>query len=358
MNRLALILLLLVPSLAWAQQPPKLPYAGTWKGTVGKNHVMVCFNDLDGQYYYLRHKQGIFLQREEQGEEWREVTRSAGESKETGIWKLRQTGKSELRGVWVNPATKEELPLALRLVETLDRNYGCSPAFYQPIVEAVQFKYSAGSGGMRAIKTDTAEAFELPESVRNAKKINAFIVGWMKGVAIESYECEMGGGERMEKTLELVFQSGDWLVLRDAMPDTYCGGAHPDWSITYLTFDLSTGKTINPWSWLKDGEQSYVENAGDEDEDGKGNGNESGKTRARKPPSFTQLINKLNPRAEDCGAPMYLSPPYPTANGLVFRTGYSHAARACEDEVQVSYKDLQPFLSPAGKRALKSITGK
>lgn len=358
MYRLAWMLWLL-PALAWAQQPPKLPYAGTWKGTLGKNQVMVCFNDLDGQYYYLRHKQGIFLQREEQGDEWHENVRSAGQNTETGIWKPRQAGKGEIRGVWVNPATREELPLALHRVEGTDRNYGCGPAFYQPIVEAVQFKYSAGSGGMRAITAGTAEAFELPESTRNAKKINAFILGWMKGVAIESYECEMGGGEPMEKTLSLVFQSSDWLVMRDAMPDTYCGGAHPDFSISYLTFDLNTGETINPWSWLKDGDQSYGDDAGDEDEEenGNGNGEQGAKTPARKQPSFRQLINKLNPR-EDCGAPMYLSTPYPTASGLVFPTGYSHAERACGDEVQVSYQDLRPFLSPAGKKAVRSITGK
>lgn len=33
---------------------------------------------------------------------------------------------------------------------------------------------------------------------------------------------------------------------------TYAGGAHPDTEILYFTLDLKTGKTLHPYSWMKD----------------------------------------------------------------------------------------------------------
>lgn len=73
-----------------------------------------------------------------------------------------------------------------------------------------------------------------------------------------------------------------------------------------------------------------------------------------KPVGLRRLIEKRNPR-DDCDALFWLGQPYPTAKGMVFPTSYSHAARACDDEVVIPYKDLMPFLTPAGKAAVQSI---
>ncbi|HRH91776.1 MAG TPA: hypothetical protein PLW01_07665 [Agitococcus sp.] len=314
-------------------------YYGAWAGTIGKNKVQVCLAKYGAQYYYLRHKVGISLELDENNPiQWFETVknRKTWDWDKTGSWTLDKITNNQIQGQWTSPnATQQEL-INLARIGNLEDDI-CPSIFYQPIENSLNFQYGKdkfGQVSFKTIITKTGTAFEVPDSAKNSKKINAFIMEWLKEQAVAGYDCQLNGGGGWSKELRPILWTKKWLVLIDILPDTYCGGAHGGWSIDHHTFNLTTGKKVNVATWFNQ-KVNYEPN----------NDTKS---------AFTQLIEKLNPR-DDCDSPMGLNEPYPLLNGLVFPTSYSHAERACEDEIFISYKDLQPYLSKEGKAAIATI---
>lgn len=331
---------------ALAADSDQVPYQGTWSGTIGNSKIQVCFNGkYDSAYYYLKHKAGIRLTQEEDTQdpnEWREQVINKEDRSDvlTGIWKFTSVAQDSLVGNWLNPDTQQTLDIKLQRVS--GAKDGCDDAFYAPLMPE-KFRYSSGklqNKAFKTIKTDTGTAFEVPKNVKNADKLNAFIQSWIKEQYVNGFDCKLNGGEPWDKTLEPVFWTDRWLVIRDALPDTYCGGAHSSAALEYHVFDLDSGEQVNVWSWLIDGENS----AASGQEEGK-------KTKLR------QLLEERNPRddCEELKNDFWLGQPYPTRKALVFITEYAHVARACEDEIGIDFKTIEPFLTPLGKEAVKSI---
>ena len=146
---------------------PIVPYSGTWSGTIGTAKVQVFFSEdaYDSNYYYIKHKSPIRLERSEKDpSEWSENI-GHWEPKITGIWKLEQISGNSIKGVWINPDTKDKLPIELKRIAAIvkDKNgYVDMSAFYAPIIDSLVYRYgTAKPGETRAIETDSGISFEV-----------------------------------------------------------------------------------------------------------------------------------------------------------------------------------------------------
>lgn len=324
----------------------EIPYNGIWSGTIGTAKVQVLFaeNEYDSNYYYIRHKSPIRLEQNTQHpDEWNENI-GHWEPKITGIWKLEQVSANTMKGVWINPDTKEELPIELKRVAALikDKNGVANvSAFYAPIINSLNYHYGVAKLGdieYKTISTDSGVAFELPSTMKNVQKLNKYALEWLKEQAIASYDCQLSGGGGWQESLTAQFLLGNLLVIEDNLPDTFCGGAHGTWSHTHIIYDMDNGDFVDTTSWIKDFEKATYESGNDEKI------------------KFRELIESLNSRSEEDNNYFSLDAPYPTKEGLVFHTSHPYVARACDEDILILYKDLAPYLTPTGKKAVLSIT--
>ena len=122
----------------------------------------------------------------------------------------------------------------------------------------------------------------------------------------------------------------------------YCGGAHPSAGIAeYQTWNLESGKRVNPWAWIR--------------------GN-AGRYGPRAPPKFNALIVAQATRNkdddDDCRDAVNANASYllrPGAQGLVFSTSSAHVIQACKEDIEIPYAALFPFLTQEGKLAVESL---
>lgn len=118
MRRLVFLLACL-PALAQAATPSDNgQLAGVWQGKLGNTEITACFNlpskfDNRGNYYYARHKTPIGLLQTRGQTPWVEVT--DGDDK-TGSWQLAPAKDGQLSGTWQHPKNGKTLPIQLRLV--------------------------------------------------------------------------------------------------------------------------------------------------------------------------------------------------------------------------------------------------
>ena len=55
---------------------------------------------------------------------------------------------------------------------------------------------------------------------------------------------------------------------------------------------------------------------------------------------------------------MYLGDPYPDEKGLNFDASFAHVMRSCDTFISISYNEIAPYLTAAGKKAVKSLQQK
>ena len=309
----------------------EVPYAGVWQGYIGKSKVQVCFSSENSQYYYLKHLRGIVLVENKKSPPFTEW----GEFKETGTWKLGETTGSSLIGSWNDYAGTRQLEIKLSKVAELakpgkDDYYPCGKEYYRPIENSVRRSYTQAKFKdiiYREIKTDSGDAFELPNLFAGASEFNNFVWYWIKQQSVNAYSCQLNGGGGWHKELRPLVWSEKYLVVEDSLPDIYCGGAHNDWQTDFYTFDIQRGKKIDTWSWLKNREQSVK------------------RVHEGKQTGLRSLIEKVSPRKE-CGGLEYVTvgPPHPTKEGLVF----PFSVLPCETDALISYKALTPYLTSSG----------
>lgn len=320
---------------------------GTWHGHIGKSEVMVCLGEFGGSYYYLKHLRGIPLRPEEDDKtrtHWRETEAKthAFDPKVTGHWTLQLASPDTLEGKWASPDGAKQVTIEMTRLGPVDPVSGnCGSEFNAPLIRALKIgRTAADFEGHRyqVLASSTGTSVALPATSAGLRKINGFALAWLKEQVVNAYGCAVTGGEDWSPTLQPKVWSRRWLVLIDTLPDTYCDGPHSDWSITSHNFDLTTGAEVDAWTWLKQGEESVAQAQGDQP-----------------PQRLRALLEKLNPR-DDCDNYFWARPPYPTPEGLIFGTSYPHAARACEDDILVTYKALMPYLSAAGKAVARQMS--
>ncbi len=316
---------------------------GAWKGRIGNAEVMACFGDGEPQYYYLRHRRGIWLAPKgaDGFEESTATQQFPGEI--SGRWRIESRDATKLSGTWSSPSGDRKLPIRLERLP----GKACEPAFHEPLRRAVQVQRKAMNfegHAYRELASEQAIAFELDAALPQAAAINRWAMDWLRDQAVEAYACDLSRGgppEALGRSLRPVVWNTRFLVLQDLLPDTFCGGAHGNAQLGYTTWSLAQGGIVDTWGWIQGGQKALAAK-----DDPKGEPVMS--------PLF-KLLAQAHPRNakdDDCAEFMDLmSPqtPYPVAQGLQFPTLFSHARRDCEDEVTLTWRQLAPFLSPAGK---------
>jgi hypothetical protein len=361
----------LLCTLGAAAEPQTL--AGVWQGHIGKAAVMVCVTPSGrAEYYYLKHQVGLPLhfagetdpERSQQqlgeslsGERWAldemQLTPRWEPPQVNGHWSLNAEEKDTLHGRWTDLAGKRDATIHLTRLANAEAQRGdeCPPVFYAPLGTGVPLKRSPARFQEHPyveVRSPQATGMEVPADTPHAKRINRWAEGWLASQSGIAYECQMQRGAvepPLGSRLSPVTWNRHFLVLQDAMPDTYCGGAHGSFSIDHITWSLDLGQTIDIWSWLKNGQKSIESQKSADGEP--------------RPSALMELIQKHHPsntKGDDCADVMNsvnVSDPYPTDAGLVFPTTFFHAMRACGDDVHLSWKQLAPHLSPAGQAARK-----
>ena len=325
-----------------------LPYEGTWQGEIAGKQVMVCFSSIDAQYYYLQHRQGISLDKEESTSDfsrWKEFSgrHIEGNVAVNGIWTIpAQEAGDKLELSWASADGKQQWPVSLKRVKpsaSPSPGFGvCGMEFYAPIEQALRPAYQKTTDDpriSRTVSTDTGRAFEVSPLIAGSRQFNRHIQRWLLEVAVGAYDCLRNGGREWGgRTLAPQVWSKNRLVVKDDMPETYCGGNYGSGYLEYMSFDLRSGHQVDTWTWLRQGKDSVE--IGFENE----------------PPGMLRKLLEKQVKEKECrpyNQSFSVAAPYATEEGMVFKIAYSHAIRMCDTELLIPYPRLQKYLTPAGK---------
>lgn len=325
-------------------------YEGVWAGTIGKSQIRACFQEKDSNYYYLKHLRPISLLKSEQQsatstQEWQERVGPPSQSaKFTGSWTTKMVAPDRIEGTWFNPTKADQRPITLKKVGGVVMQYNvryCDTTFLAPFQDLIQFSGKTGSlqgVNYRIINLSSIEGFEIPNQFPGAAAINEYIRTRLFERAKEAYSCEPDG-QGWFSALKPTYWTKDWIVIEDNLPTVFCGPvAHGHTSNTKTTWDAHSGKVMDTWMWIQGGRDSARVPTGPD----------------ARPPGLLLLIDSRIAR-DECRGILSTDAPYPSADGLVFPVPYAFVRKHCDSDVLVSFKDIQPYLSPLGGKAIKRI---
>jgi len=349
---------------------------GVWRGSIGDSKVMVCLERPDtlndSMYYYLRHGFSIQLHaNDNSGATWNEASpreRVPDWSKPVAVWTLQAPAGDIMDGTWSAAEGSRKAPIRLTRVADAGKSLGTgcaavddSPArlaFNAPRVAAQKLEVKQ-AGGFRYVSAlgGNVSMTELPASLSHAEGFNATMRAWLADKIAGYYECassSFDGIPDYSETYEIDLLSPPWLIARHNWSG-FCGGAHPSSEADYTTWNMATGKTVNPWDFIKGSYWDYIKEV---------NHCESADTCLRRPPARLGAIIAARFRHDtdqaDCADAIdenlnYLQL-HPEKTGLVFSTTFAHVIQACDEDIELPWKMLAPFLTAKGKAAMRSLS--
>jgi hypothetical protein len=303
-----------------------LPIHGAWTGKIGNSGINACFTAADAHYFYLKHLHGIPLeQSESEPDSWNEEV----QGKATGKCKIISVTATQLTGEWIGTGKAKGIPIQLSRLSALAGG-DCGPDFYAPIAAANKPRFNAGKVGNLALRishSPLGESFSIVGSSESFRKINDYVSRWEKERIAQANFCERNGGGGWQDNLTAGKVLANYLLVNVDAPDVYCGGPHTTSSHSTLIFDLATGETVEPSSWLA--ESGEIEEP------------------------LRKLIMK---KASVCDRlePSIL-PSLPSATGMSFDLDYPHFHSDCNETIEISYAKLAPFLSQEGKELVQRV---
>jgi hypothetical protein len=376
---LASLLVVLLAPAELAQTAPaasKPDWVGVWRGTVGNAAVQVCLQHEDygdlGAYYYLRHLKIISLGRLGSRPVWTESPKSDQAAKGP-LWQFTTISSSHLQGSWSQgaktlPFSLDRVPLAkANPDDTNDTACGNEafslPRFSKPVVTSKTAVLN-GIGYTRVLvdpgkqfDDSSTEVFQLQGATAAIKRVNAELY---KNVPTspndaEYFTCSMAAlGQNgldgdASTTIKPLLLTKSWMVLENDESDD-CGGAHPNSNVSYETWDLRKGVKINLYDWFNKAALTQTIN-------------EPGSKDQYVSVAFTAPFKKLIDHAyslddEECKdtlADADAWDPSLTATGIAFTPELPHAVQACEEEAEIPFAILAPYLNPTGKVAIAAF---
>ena len=351
------------PLFAWAAVAAAAPSAelpGIWQGTVGNLPVRACFATPEwgafGAYYYLSRLQLIALEAEEGRNN---AFRETGDAEPTAPrWVIQRVAGGELTGQWT--AGRRTLPLRLHRVGRAEgEDSACGTVtFHQPRLARVRVNTvrasKDGVGYTRRI-LDTGdryevsiETFTLDGDGEAVRRINTVLGEQLSGNPPHWFECihdslQTHGYEgSLAATTTPAMISNRWLSVTDHW-DGDCGGAHPDSSNVYRTFDRTSGREVDLHDWLVATATAPAE------------GSDSKLLR----PAFRNFI-LTGARLEDAECREAIREEEfwnigLTRAALVFTPLLPHVAQACADPIAVPFARLRPYLTPEAAAYVRTL---
>lgn len=351
---------------------------GIWRGSIGDSQVMVCLESPDtlndSMYYYLRHRFSIPLQtNDNSGATWNEASpdgQASDGSKPVATWTLQLPVGDVMNGTWSAEDGSHKASIKLTRVADAGTSLGTgcdavdgSPsrlAFNAPRVASQKLSVSQSPDGLRTISAlnGNISFVELPTSIPHAARFNAAMHDWFAGQIAGYYECASSsfkGIPDYNEAYAIDLLMPPWLVAQETY-SAFCGGAHPSGGTAgYTVWNLDTGKTVNPWDFIKDSHWDYLKEV---------NHCDNTSDCLRRPPTGLAAIivarfKHDNADDSDCTDAIDRNLNYlqlhPEKTGLAFSTTFPHVIQACDEEISLSWKQLMPFLTPKGKDAMRSL---
>lgn len=205
-------------------------------------------------------------------------------------------------------------------------------------------------GAGPAFPSISLTGFELIGEDAATRRINAGLRTRVPGSNEDWRSCITGGLEAhgsdgdLDATLAPTLITPRWLGAA-LNQDDECGGAHPNSGTVPITFDRSTGATVDLHSWLSD---AAIDR--------------SAATADLPPtvrPTFRRLImaaaGDIEPDCRDALAEEEFWDIGLDRRGLTFRAELPHVNQACADVMLVPWAMLARFLTPAGQAGRASL---
>jgi hypothetical protein len=373
----------------------QLTWSGVWQGSVGKAEVRLCLqgagNDVNGTYYYTRYlrlipltvadkrrtdSQSLVLNEIMVGRSKVGSDKKVAARDETVVWTLRASGDRQgLEGNWRSSA--KELPVQLTRVPeiapkgtTADETQGACegdsfnlPREQPARVGGADAKLKELGTSYRATALDFGNrfdseirSFELLRDDDHARKFNAAQRKALTDEQSAVFECTRsvigrdGQQGDYNAVVEPVFIGQHWLVARNYGSND-CGGAHPNAYMSYQTWNLDDGRTVDTWTWFNSkGAVVAMEGQGDSRYRTVEIGN-----------VLKTALVKAWPRDDaDCkgiveDGTVFSWVAYPQVRGMTFMPELPHVAYACNEEVTLPWAKVLPLLNASGRKAVDTI---
>ena len=355
-------------------------WAGVWRGTIGTAAVQVCLQHQDygdaGAYYYLRHlgiiSLGTLDRKAGRGATagtvpvWTEAPFSDKAGKGP-LWHITSVAAGHLRGTWSDGA--KTLPIDLTGVPLAawgtddDPLRVCGnkafslPRFTPPVVTTRPARLMGAAYARvlinpgKQFQDSESETFQLSGTSPAIGRVNAELVKTVPTGPDNAmyFTCSMaalaqnGLDGDASSTLTPVVLTPGWLVVQVSESDD-CGGAHPNTSLDYTTWDLHSGAKVNLYDWFTGAALTQTTNAP---------GTTDAYVTVAFTPAFRKLIDRAYPRRDsDCmeaerDADTWT--PHLTPQGIAFTPQFAHVEMACTDDAVIPFAILAPYLGASGK---------
>jgi len=355
------------------------PEDGVWVGTLGSQAVMACFEhqkgsgntdaSADGSYFYERYGKLIKLAPQAQSP-GRWVERN--EKLTTGVWDFHVTAGDMLEGQWSAPAGASTARLRLKRFKTLGRSDALS---CETLAQGSRFGAQKRQVSAKTLPTGqqyrvlsvldgAISTLELVGEGDGLASLNERLANELRVGAANYFDCPVSSElptpakapkEKPDYSSSMtpLFWNERWVSLAQNSSGD-CGGAHPFSDTNRSTWALGTGMPVNLWTWIK---ASRKPDASPDDDDDYFN--------YAAPENLNRLITAkavkarlaFNPKEAqeepNCLEALTTNVEYDVtlgAKGLVFSHHFPHVAQACDDDIEIAYSRLLPFLSAEGKK--------
>jgi hypothetical protein len=355
------------------------PEDGVWVGSLGNQAVTACFKhpggsgEADalayGSYFYERYGKLIKLEPQAQSPgRWVEMN----EKVVTGGWEFRVTAGDMLEGQWSNPAGTPTAHIRLKRFntlgsydflscETLAQGSRFGAQKHQVSVKTLpngkQYRVLSVLGG--AIST-----IELVGEGDQLASLNERLANELRIGAASYFDCPVSGElptpANVQKkkpdyssSITPLFWNERWVSLAQNSSGD-CGGAHPFSDTNRSTWALSTGAPVSLWTWIK---ASRKPDALPDYDDYDFNYAAPEKLNRLIVAKAVQARLAFNPKEaqEDSGCldALTTNTQYDITlgtKGLVFSHHFPHVSQACDDNIEIAYSRLLPFLTEEGEK--------
>lgn len=349
------------------------PIAGVWEGTLGTQKIRTCFDERSwgtfGAYFYLKHLRAIPLGQPDGASRIFVEGHNETDAK-APRWAINAVARGKLSGHWQQGTKRLPIALSKMPAKLEDEESPCGSMAFQGArfqqarttsvrgtkdgVPITKWTFDPG----RPFENVAISTFTLDLPGAAAGSINAKLRSVLPHSSDEAdwQDCILGNagsfgsdGEYDEAIEPLLITSG-WLSVRHH-GGYYCGGAHPENFSNLRTFDLVSGREVDPLDWL-------LPRAVKREDLGGGNGVYKTLTS-----EFVQMILKGwkaggDAQDEECREATLTQDSWNAgiARGrLVFSPNFPRVIMACGDDYEVPIEELQPWLNDRGKAIVGTL---
>lgn len=334
-------LLFLMPFVVYADA--ELPQ-GVWSGTIGTKAIVACFNRGSpyaayGSYYYVDHLKPIDLTTRNTDSDWHERN-------DTGRWELTAPTNGVIIGIWCNQKTEKTFPINLTIVDGNDDEAACARDSYNSRLES-NLKIEMGKivdfspgRSYRKLQFAGQETVKLIGSDPALDRLNSLLKLDQSKAAIDAYFQQrreflsrVGYPVVDERHTEPTYWDANFITIK--FYSWAAGTGRAGISMEYRTWNTRTGKEVDLWQWIGANSRDPT-----------------------LPPKLQKFLYRHINETPECkdgyrGEGIFLL--------TLDKTGLHFDEEAwgngCEKSFFISYGKLRPFLSPAGKQAVRSIVG-